>query len=319
MNIDNSYFMLSILITIIIGIVVLGLIIRWSRHQEDLNNMVFFCIKYLIESKHTQEKIDAAKALGHAKDPAALLVLIDVSNDNELQNKEVRHAAIDALYEMSSHYKKYKKLILELLKASENKEYQKIIDLIIKYFELNNEKKYVQCAYIIAREYIKLEQYEEARVWLHKAEFRNRHTIVYLDEIEKLIKFCNYQLLLKGDSLYHSQQYFEALEYYSLASRELSENEKQDYHVYLCIACVYCKLERYNDALEANMIAMQYNEGIEQEVLDLEQLLRNITKNILNKDSQSQKQIKNIEELDKLIVQIMLRLSALKQNINKSF
>jgi len=197
MNMDNLYFMLSVLITIIICIVILGLIVRWSRHQEDLNNMVFFCIKYLIESKHTQEKIDAAKALGHAKDPAALLVLIDVSNDSELQNKEVRHTAIDALYEMSSHYRKYKRLILELLKASENKKYQKIIDIIIKNFELDNEKKYVQSAYIIAREYIKLEQYEEARVWLHKADYRNRHTIVYLDEIEKRLKFCNYQLFLK--------------------------------------------------------------------------------------------------------------------------
>jgi len=131
----------------------------------------------------------------------------------------------------------------------------------------------------------------------------------YLDEIEKRLKFCNYQLFLKGDSLYQSQKYFEALDFYSLASRELNDNEKQDYHVYLRIACVYCKLERYNDALEANIIAMQYNQGIEQEVLELEQLLQSIIKNTLNKDYQSQQQIKNLEELDNSIVKIMRRLT----------
>lgn len=307
---DNLYYIIFLLITMIVGIVaIVGFVIRWSRHQDDLNNMVVFCMKYLIVSKDTQEKIDAAKALGHAKDPAALLVLVDVSNDRELENKEVRHTAIDALYEMSSHYTKYKKTILALLKATEHQEHRKIIDLLIKYFELNNKKKYVQSAYLISREYMKLEQYDEARSWLHKAEFRNRRFITYIDEIDELIKLCNYQLFLEGDLFYHSQQYFEALEHYSLASRDLSDSEKQHYHAYLRIACVYCKLERYNDAAEANMIALQHNQDIQQEVLELEELLREITKNIIDKEPHSKQQIKNLEELDNLIVQIMHRLS----------
>lgn len=308
-NADNLVYIISILIIMIVAAFVLvGGVIRWSSHQDDLNNMVIFCIKYFFESKNIQEKIDAAKALGHAKDPAALLVLVGVSNDRELQEKDVRHAAIDALYEMSSRYKKYKKLILALLTAIEQKQYQKTIDLLIKSFEQKNDKKYVQSAYVIAREYIKLQQYDEARVWLHKAEFRNR-PIVYINEINELIKFCDYELFLKGDSFYHSQKYFEALEYYSLASCDLNDEEKQRFCDYLRIACVYYKLKHYNDASEATLVALQHNQGTDDALL-LEQLLQKLIKDMVDEDPQFKEQhINNIQELDKHVAKIMHRLS----------
>ena len=292
----------------VVIVAIVGSVISWSRHQDDLNNMVIFCIKYLIESKNTQEKIDAAKALGHAKDPAALLVLVDVINDRELQEKDVRLTAINALYEMSSHYKKYKKLILVLLNATEQHEHQKIIDILITSFELDNDKKYVQSAYVIAREYIKLQQYDDARVWLHKAELRNRRFIVYINEIDELIKFCNYQLFLKGDSFYRSQNYFEALEYYSLTSTDLNNEEKHKFSDYLRIACVYCKLERYHDAADATLVALQYNQDT-QDALLLEQLLRELIKDMSDKDPQLKEQhSNNIQKLDKHVAQIMHRL-----------
>ena len=315
-NADNLVYIISILIIMIVAaFAIVGVVIRWSSHQDDLNNMVTFCIKYLIESKNIQEKIDAAKALGHAKDPAALLVLVDVINDRELQEKDVHHAAIDALYEMSSRYKKYNKLILVLLTAIEQKQYQKIIDLLIKSFEQKNDKKYVQSAYVIAREYIKLQQYDEARVWLHKAEFRNRRSIVYIDGINELIKFCNYELFLKGDSFYHSQKYFEALEYYSLASCDLNDEEKQRFCDYLRVACVYYKLKHYNDASEATLVALQHNQGTDDALL-LEQLLQKLTKDMVDEDPQFKEQhINNIQELDKHVAKIMHRLSI--DNITK--
>ncbi|MBF0264267.1 MAG: HEAT repeat domain-containing protein [Gammaproteobacteria bacterium] len=297
------------MLIIVVAAVIVGFVIRWSRHQNDLNNMVIFCIKYLIESKDDQEKINAAKALGHAKDPAALLVLLDVSNDKKHENKEVRHAAIDALHEMASHYSKYNKLIKSLLIASEQNNHQLVLDLLISHFEQDNDNKYVQSAYIIAREYIKLEQYEEARTWLQKAEFRNRRFIVYIDEIDELIELCTSKLFLIGDLFFYSEKYFKALEYYSSASQDLSDEIKQHYHAYMRLACVYCKLERYNEALEANLIAIQKHQEMEQESQQLQNLLREMINAVSKNEEPSSKSRHNHKELNSLTVEIMNKLS----------
>jgi len=142
-------------VTIFIGgliglsVLVITALTRWSHKQDNIGNMMPFCIRYLVETRDATEKCEAAKALGHVKDPAALLILVDVINDEDAENS-LRKTAGEALRDMSRIYGKYEKIITNLLSAAEEKDHQKSIDLLISKFE-NKERKYVQSAYVSGR------------------------------------------------------------------------------------------------------------------------------------------------------------------------
>ena len=96
--------------TIIVGVLLVTGLTLWSRKQDEINNMMYFCIDFLINTRNKTERYRAAKELGQAKNPGALLVLIDVIND-ESAEESIRKAAGDALLEMSQKYRRFKQVI----------------------------------------------------------------------------------------------------------------------------------------------------------------------------------------------------------------
>lgn len=235
-------------------ILIVGLT-RWGHKQDQLQSMMPFCIRYLAKSKNEVEKISAAKVLGHAKHPAALLILTDIVND-ETVGEGLHKAAVEALREMSLNYRKYTQLIDESLTAVEEKNHLKTIDLLIRYFE-NGKEQHVQSAYVIGREYIRIENYSEARTWLQKAKIRNMKAQVYVNQISQLITTCTRHLFDEGDALFTAGKYHNALERYALASHDLGLAEKKRYLAHLRLACTYCKLEHYQDAYQETLLALQ--------------------------------------------------------------
>jgi tetratricopeptide (TPR) repeat protein len=250
---------------------------RWGHKQDQIQSMMPFCIRYLVESKNESEKIEAATALGQAKDPGALLILADVVND-ENAGDGLRSAAGAALREMSRRYRKYSSMINDTLSAVEEKDHRKIIDLLIKNFE-NQTKKYVQSAYLIGREYMRLEQYSDARTWLQQARNRNRKTQVYINQITQLITRCSQQLFNEGDVLFKVGEYYDALERYALASHDMSMEEKKKYSAHLRLACTYCKLARYEVAYQETLLALQDHHKTDTS-LDINKLLQEIRSEI---------------------------------------
>lgn len=242
----------------------------WSHRQDQIQCMMRFCIRYLVESKNESEKIEAVTALGQAKDPAALLILLDVV-DNEKAGEELRDAADAALREMGRKYPQFTSVIDAALAAVEEKSPQKVIDLLVANFE-QRKKKYVQSAYLIGREYMRMEQYAEALAWLQKARMRNRKTHVYFHQISRLISTCNQQLLNEGDVLFRVGEYAAALERYALASHELKPADKEHHALHLRLACTYCKLAQYEDAYRETLLALQEHHKTEPS-LSLSKLL----------------------------------------------
>ncbi len=115
-------------------VLIVGGLTLWSKKQDEINHMMFFCIKYLIDSQNQAERYEAAKALGRAKEPGALLILLDViivERGDEL----VRDCAATALMEMGQKYRNYRKVIKDLTSAIEDKDHQKIIDMLTSSFE----------------------------------------------------------------------------------------------------------------------------------------------------------------------------------------
>jgi len=254
------YLALIILIMVLVTLTSLGLVIAWSRRQDELNHMTFFCIRHLIRASSIEEKCEAAKALAHANNPIAILVLVGVFNDKELVEEVVRKTALDSLYTMRKSFKKYKKLLKSLIPALENQQHEIIIELLSQNFEKKGKQRLVQSAYVIAREYILLKHYDEAKFWLEKASQRRNDSFYCNNEIEELIAYCNEQLYQVCDQLFHNREYFKALECYSLTTSSLDKHDKHHFRSHLRIACSYCKLQRYNDAKQAILLALQYHE-----------------------------------------------------------
>ncbi len=134
---ESSSWILAVLfgisLLLLAGLIIGGLVL-WSKKQEDVNYMMSFCIKFLIDTQLEGERCEAAKALGGTKDPGALLVLIDVINDENAE-ESVRAAALAALQQMGLRYRKYRKVIEDLTAAVRDQDHHKFIDLLTSMFE----------------------------------------------------------------------------------------------------------------------------------------------------------------------------------------
>jgi hypothetical protein len=130
------------------GLIIGGLVL-WGKKQDDINHMMSFCIKFLIDTQDEAERREAAKALGGTTDPGALLVLVDVINDDQAE-ESVREAALAALQKMGLKYRKYRKTIDDLIAATQAQDHQQVIDILTSEFE-RNSNKYVQTPYVIGR------------------------------------------------------------------------------------------------------------------------------------------------------------------------
>ncbi|MCP5416664.1 MAG: hypothetical protein H6965_06200 [Chromatiaceae bacterium] len=291
---------------ITISVAIIFGLTHWSHKQDRIQSMLPFCIRYLVESKNESEKIQAAATLGQSKDPGALLILVDVVN-NEKASEALHDAAYAALQEMAHRYRKYSALIKDILTATAEKEHARIIELLIENFE-NQNRKYVQSAFVIGCEYMRLAHYSEARAWLQTARIRNRKTPLYVNQISQRIRSCSEQLFKEGDVLFKVGEYYEALERYALASHDMEINEKHRYLAHLRLAGVYCKLERYEDAYQETLLALQDHDETETS-LEINKLLQQMRAEIGTTAEAQKKRDRLATEISALVDNAMARLS----------
>ena len=295
----------GVAIILVGALLVIGLTFS-SRKQEKIAGMMYFCIDFLINTKNKTERYRAAKLLSQAKNPEALLTLVDVIND-ESADKGIRKAAADALLDMSENYHKFKKVIGRLLIAAEVNDHERTVELLTEHFE-QDEKKYVQSAFVIGRELIKTEKYADAREWLHIAETRDRKLPLYEDQIKDLTDKCNQLLFAEGDKAFKAGDFHLANERFALAVHGLSTEVSKQFSYYLRAACVYCKLEDYENASQALLQALQHQEEPDT-VLELNTLVHKVLDLVRDNPAAEEQYATLIRELDLLVDRIMDRLS----------
>lgn len=298
-----SWFIIGIIILSVLTVTVLT---WWSNKQDDINNMMTFCIKYLMETCNEAQKCEAAKALGQVKDPGALLILVDIINDEGAEDN-LHKIAGEALRELSLIYRKYQNIIKELLVAVEEKGHQMTIDILISNFE-NREKIYVQSAFVIGREFMRLKNYADAREWLQKAKIRNKKTMVYVHQISELIDICNEKLFFEGDVMFQHGDYHNALERYALASHDLRYTEKHRFFSHLRLACVYCKLTHYKDAYQETLHALHDRHKTDIS-LHLNNLLKRQQAEMDRPSAAEEEGVKILDDIDLYVTDVMLELS----------
>lgn len=288
------------------GLVVTGLIL-WSRKQDEINNMMYFCMDFLINARNETERYRAAKELGRARTPGALLVLVDVIND-ESAEEGIREAARDALLEMSENYRGSKKLIGGILAATDVNDHERVVELLMTYFE-QEDRKYVQSAYVIGRELVRMGKYGDAREWLHVAEVRNKKYPMYVDQIKNFIDRCNEHLFAEGDMAFKDGDFHLANERFARAAHGLSTEVSNRYAYYLRAACVYCKLEDYENASQALLQALHHQQETDT-ALELNKLVGNLL-NLVKDDPDAKERHRNLSaELDRFVNQTMENLAS---------
>ena len=296
--------------TIAIGALLVTGLTRWSRKQDEISNMTYFCLDFLINRTNKVERYRAAEELGRAKSPAALLVLVDVVSD-ESNEESIRMAARDALLEMSENYRRFKKVIAGLLAATEADDHERVVEILKTHFE-HDDKKYVQSAYVIGRELVSLEKYADAREWLRIAEARNNKFPIYMNQIRDLTDTCNRRLFAEGDMAFKAGDFHLANERFALAAHGLSTEVSNRFGYYLRAACVYCKLEEFESASEALLQALHHQQETDM-ALELNKLVQQVL-SLRGENTQARETHRNLfQDLDDFVGQAMDRLSTLGQ------
>ena len=299
--------LIVILTAVALGALVIIGLVFWSRKQEHIDDMMLFCMKYLVHSKDEAERCASARALGQVSDPGALLVLANVIWD-EQETEAVRKAASETLHEMSVRFRKRKKIIADLELEAEQRNFRSIIEILTANFE-QGQTRYVQSAYIIGRHYMRLDSYVDARDWLTKAEFRNQKFNLYGNRIRYWIRVCNTRLLEEADESFKAADYQEARERYAVLANGMSDTDKQRCSVYLRSACAYCKLKDYRNADQALLQALEHSHET-----DLALTLVPLLRDILSKGDKKVEPKGKLEEIESAIDErtssIMHELSA---------
>jgi tetratricopeptide (TPR) repeat protein len=292
--------------TIVVAVLLVTGLTLWSRKQDEISSMMYFCIDFLINTRDTNERHRAAKLLGQAKNPGALLVLVDVIND-ETAEESIREAARDALLDMSDHYRRFEKVIGRLLAASEVNDHERVVELLKTHFE-DEERKYVQSAYVIGRELVRLENYADAREWLRIAEIRNRKFPMYKDQIRDFTDRCNRHLFAEGDIAFKEGDFHLANERFALAAHGLSTEVSNRFAYYLRAACVYCKLEDYENASEALLQALHHQQETDT-ALEMNKLVTTLLDLVRGHPQAKEEHQSLAEKLDQFVSQTMDSLS----------
>ena len=306
---DSSSLLFAILFVaglIGLSILIIASLTHWANKQDSITNMMPFCIKHLVENSSEVAKAHSASGLGNIKDPRALLILVGVINDEKVTPR-LQQAANEALQAMATKYPKYEKLIPDLLKVAKEGNHTKTLILLMVNFE-NQNKEYVQSAYVIGREYMRLRKYVDARLWLQKAKLRNEKNAVYDHQILSIIVACNEKLFAEGDSLYNDGEYRRALERFALASHDLDEKLVERFSSHLRLACVYCKLNRYEEAFQEMLHAIADHHETDSTPLELKRLLKQHLEGAGDESTQEQRE-KLQEQISAQSLAIMLRLT----------
>ncbi len=265
--------LMALLVAFLLSAVIVKGLVLWSYKQEHRQEMMMFCMKYLVHSSSDAERADSARALGKARDAGALLTLANLTW-NEEEPEIVRQAAGEALDEMARRVRKYARLIPDLKSAAEQRDFRHIIELITVNFE-RDAQKHVQSAYILGRHCMRLERYADARDWFERSESRNRKFNLYGNRIRRRIVECNNLLLEEADNMFRTGDYQGARQHYAVLSHGLSAADRQQWAVYLRSACVYCKLMDYRAADAALQQAIDHQQKTDL-VLTLKPLLEAI-------------------------------------------
>ena len=297
----------AVTMALIVGGLLLTAFSLWFRKQDQINNMVYFCLDFLVNARNKTERERAARELGRTNDPQALLVLIGVVHD-ESADEGVREAARDALLDMSKHYRGFKKAITGFLAAAEINDHERTVELLKTHFE-HEGNKYVQSAYIIGRELVKAKEYADAREWLRIASTRNKRVPMYMDHIRDLTNRCNQHLFAEGDIVFKAGDFLQANKHFALAAHGLSTKVSNRFAYYLRAACVYIKLEEYENASEALLQALHHQQETDK-VLELKKLVSKVLHPVRDSPKAKEKQQNVSRELDRVVNQIMDSLSA---------
>lgn len=270
----TTLLMVTLGAAVLAGLIIFGLVV-WGRKQDHIAEMVHFCLKFLVHSEDEEERCASARALGRANDPGALLVLLDVSLDDE-EKVPVRRAAGEALHELGDHLRKYKKIITDIELCAEQADYQGIIKILTANFE-KGTTRYAQSAYLIARLYMRLRRYVAAREWLMTAEIRNRRFNLYGNQIQRWIGLSNTRMLEEADDAFRNQSYQDAKKRYAALDQGLDDADRQRFAIYLRTACVFVELRDYRNADQALLQALSKNHGTDL-ALTLVPLLQEVMK-----------------------------------------
>ncbi|MES9902060.1 MAG: hypothetical protein ABW168_05175 [Sedimenticola sp.] len=289
------------------ALIIFGLT-HWSQKQEQLSGMVLFCMKHLAYSEDEEERCDSAKAIGRFEDSGALLVLVDIILDEE-ETPAVRKVAAEALHTMGARFNKYKQLVADFEQEVEQKNIPGIIGILDAHFE-QREKKHTQSAYVIGRLHVLLGLFEDAREWLTKAEIRNEKYNLYGSRIKYWISECNIYLLEEADDAFRVADYLEAKRHYAILDHGLDNPGRRRSAFYLRSACVYCKLQDYQNAHEALMQALEHRQQTDL-ALKMAPMLREILE-LGDAEAMSDKALEDTKgNLGKLSSTIMEGLMAL--------
>ena len=123
---------------------------------------------------------------------------------------------------MSTHFRRYRDAIETLITAVEESDHQEVIDVLIQNFEGKN-KVCVQAAFVIGRQFLKLNKFVEARDWLQAAAYRNKQKPLYGSQIRRMIDATNTRMFVHGDALFQDSDLHEAKKCFSEASHGLNE------------------------------------------------------------------------------------------------
>lgn len=230
--------------------------------------MTNYWMKYLTLPANAGKKRVAIKELRSAKDPGALLVLIDIAMD-PAEDEQVRRAAAEAVTDMRQDW--INGPGLESAIASDDP--RGIVEVLTTAFERRGKFR-AQSAFTIGRQHMRLGRYADAREWLEKARRRDAKLMLFGDRVDRLIQDCNDRLLAEGDAMYAAGEYHGAREHYALLSQGLDDREKRRFAVFLRSACVYCKLKDYRDADEAVLLALRFDQETDKSLALIDLLQR---------------------------------------------
>ena len=128
-------------------------------------------------------------------------------------------------------------------------------------------------AYMIGRQYMRLEQFEEAREWLLQVASQGKKHSALRNAADRYLSACNVELLAQGDAFYASGDLHRARERYARLSQGIPEGEGRSLAVFLRTACVYCDLQDYEAAGQAVLQALNSGEHADK-ALGLRKILQ---------------------------------------------
>jgi tetratricopeptide (TPR) repeat protein len=136
-------------------------------------------------------------------------------------------------------------------------------------------KEYARNAYVIGRQYMRLDQYEEAREWLRRAQRQSSARSVLRTNLQSQQDACNRRLLAQGDDRFAAGDFHGARERYARLSLGLAPEEGGRLAVFLRSACAYSMLRDYEDARQAVLQSLKTDEETD-EALALLDLLHEV-------------------------------------------